>query len=271
MKFAAVQFDIAWEDKPANHAVIEKLLAEAQPAIGPGTFVLLPELGDTGFSLDLDRIADDLTLTWASDLARRMNIYLQPGFARRGAAAPDNAPAGRNCAAIIAPDGLVLGEYQKVHPFSYGKESIAYSGGDHLVIKTCGDPRDHAEVCPMICYDLRFPELWRLGATSGAEVFTIGASWPAARQHHWRSLVIARAIENQAYVVAVNRCGRDPHLEYAGGTLIVSPKGEVVAESENLPMVLQAELDLPALRAWRAEFPALRDVHASLLGSIRQE
>lgn len=270
MRFAAVQFDIAWEDKAANHAIIEKMLADAQPQIEPGTFVLLPELCDTGFSLDLDRIVDDRTLNWGSALARRMQIYLQPGFARR-MATPDALPGGRNCAVIVAPDGLVLGEYQKVHPFSYGKESTSYSGGDHLLIKCCGDPRDHAEICPMICYDLRFPELWRLAAIAGAEIFTIGASWPATRHHHWRSLVIARAIENQAYVVAVNRCGRDPHLEYAGGSLIVTPKGEIVAESKNLPMVVQADLDVPDLRTWRAEFPALRDVKPSLLGSIRRE
>lgn len=271
MKFAAVQFDIVWEDKAANHAIIERTLAEAQPRIEPGTFVLLPELGDTGFSLDLDRIVDDRTLVWATGLARRMQVYLQPGFARRMTSNAGDPPPGRNCAAIIAPDGLILGEYQKVHPFSYGKESQFYAGGDHLLIKTCGDPRDFAEVCPLICYDLRFPELWRLAALAGAEVFTIGASWPAARQHHWRALCIARAIENQAYVVAVNRCGRDPHLEYAGGSLIVSPKGEIVAEAQNLPMVVQADLDFPALRGWRAEFPARRDIHRDLLGSIRRE
>src|SRR5690606_2545669 len=98
-----------------------------------------------------------------------------------------------------------------------------------------------------ICYDLRFPELWRLGALAGAEVFTIGASWPDARQHHWRSLLIARAIENQAYVVAVNRVGRDPHLGYAGGSMIVSPMGEVLAEADAAPQVIQAELDMAAL------------------------
>lgn len=259
MRFAAVQFDIVWEDKPANHAIIERMLREAKPAIASGTFVLLPELGDTGFSMNLDRIVDDSSLKWAASLAKQLGIFVQHGFAKRG---PDGK--GRNCAAIIAPDGSVIGEYQKLHPFSYGKESQHYSGGDHLVIARCGD----SIVSPMICYDLRFPELWRHAALAGAEVFTIGASWPAARQHHWRTLHIARAIENQAYIVAVNRTGSDPHLQYVGGSLIVSPKGDVLAEAAEKPTVLQGELDLNAMRRWREEFPALRDVHRELLGSI---
>jgi predicted amidohydrolase len=158
-----------------------------------------------------------------------------------------------------------LGEYQKVHPFSYGKESQFYSGGDHLLLRRCGE----AMVCPMICYDLRFPELWRIAALNGAEVFTIGASWPAARQHHWRALLIARAIENQAYVVAVNRTGSDPFLKYAGGSIIISPRGEVLAEAGEESGVLQVQLDLAALRQWRDEFPVLKDVRPDLLGSMK--
>ncbi|MHC4989617.1 MAG: nitrilase-related carbon-nitrogen hydrolase, partial [Planctomycetota bacterium] len=98
MRFAAVQFDIAWEDKPANHRAIETLIDET--ALPAGTFVVLPELGDTGFSFDLDRIVDDLTLPWARELARRRSVWLQVGHAERGADG-----MGRNCATIIAPDG----------------------------------------------------------------------------------------------------------------------------------------------------------------------
>ncbi len=245
MRFAAVQFDIVWEDKTANHAIVERMLGELSPPLPGGSFVLLPELGDTGFSMNLDRIVDGRSMEWAMGLANRMGVFVQHGFARREtASAVGGGPAGRNCAAIFGPGGEALGEYQKVHPFSYGKESQFYSGGDHLVAAACGDAR----VSPMICYDLRFPELWRLAALGGAEVFAIGASWPAARQHHWRALLMARAIENQAYVVAVNRIGSDPHLKYAGGSMIVSPKGEVLAEAGDEPCVLQADLDLEALR-----------------------
>jgi omega-amidase len=258
MRFAAVQFDIIWEDKLANHAIIERMLHEAEPAIAPGTFVLLPELGDTGFSMNLDRIVDDASLDWGRRIARELQIYLQVGFARRDAA----TGKGLNCAAIIGTDGSVIAEYHKVHPFSYGKEALHYIGGRGVAVVRCGDAR----VAPMICYDLRFPELWRLAAVAGAEIYTMGASWPSPRQHHWRALAIARAIENQAYVVALNRVGADPHLGYAGGSIIVSPKGDILAEANDQPSLLQADLDLAALHRWREEFPALKDIHRELLG-----
>ncbi len=257
MRVAAVQFDIAWEDKPANHRRLDELLDDAN--LAPDTFVLLPELGDTGFSFNLNAIVDDQSLDWAINCARVRQIWLQAGFARRG-----DDGRGRNVAAIISPDGDVLADYEKLHPFSFGKEADHFSGGDRLSLARCGD----ATVCPLICYDLRFPEAWRLGALAGADVFTIGASWPAARQHHWRTLQIARAIENQAYVVAVNRTGSDPHIKYVGGSIIVSPMGDILAEAGDEEIVLTAELDLPALDRWRANFPALVDIRRDLLGSI---
>ena len=258
MKVAAIQFDIAWEDKPANHATVERLLEEAR--IDPGTYVLLPELTDTGFSFNLEQIVDERSGAWAAGLARRLGIWIQHGFAQRG---PDGL--GRNCAAIIDPGGETLGLYCKVHPFTYSREPEYYASGDTVVVREC----DGAAVCPLICYDLRFPELWRVAAVAGAEVFTIGASWPEARQAHWRALRIARAIENQAYVVAVNRAGRDPSHRYAGGSMIVGPGGDIVAEAGPEPAVLTADLDMGALRRWREEFPALRDVRPELLGSMK--
>jgi predicted amidohydrolase len=258
MRIAVVQYDIVWEDKSANHAIIEQMLHQAR--LDPGALVILPELGDTGFSFNLPAIVDDATLAWGGELATRMGIWLQVGYARR-----NDQKKGLNCAAIITPAGDVAGVYEKVHPFSFGRESEHYVGGDRLVVRDCGG----VNVCPLICYDLRFPELWRHAALAGAELFSIGASWPDARQEHWRSLLIARAIENQAYVAGVNRIGADPHLSYAGGSIIVSPRGQVIAEAGAEPVVLQADIAPDAVRSWRREFPALRDIHGGLLGAIR--
>ena len=105
-------------------------------------------------------------------------------------------------------------------------------------------------------------------ASAGAEVFTLAANWPETRKAHWRALLVARAIENQAYVVAVNRVGADPSLRYAGGSMIVAPTGEILDEAGESPQVLTAALDLDAMRSWRAEFPMLRDVRPELLGSM---
>jgi predicted amidohydrolase len=227
--------------------------------LGPGTFVLLPELGDTGFSFNLDVIVDDRTLPWAQDLAKRLQVWMQVGYAVRG-----EDGKGRNCASLISPKGDVLGTYQKIHPFSYGREIEHFTGGDHLLLRTCSD----ATFAPTICYDLRFPEIFRLAVRAGAEILTIGANWPSARQSHWRALLIARAIENQAYVIGCNRVGDDPHLSYLGGSMVVSPKGEIVAEAGTEPMVLTAEIEMDALRDWRKKFHALGDIRNAALGRI---
>ncbi|MFO0873335.1 MAG: nitrilase-related carbon-nitrogen hydrolase [Phycisphaerales bacterium] len=281
MNVLAIQHDIAWEDKQANHATVEDMLDAARPP--QGATVVLAELFDTGFSFNLDAIVDARTVAWGQSVAAARSLNILCGHAERGGASEaDGArnagearraddrtprtttPRGRNCLTLIAPGGVVRGRYEKVHPFTFGREGEHYGGGSRLLLRRI----DGATVCPLICYDLRFPELWRLAALAGAEVFLLGASWPAARQHHWRALCIARAIENQAYVVAVNRVGRDPTLAYAGGSLVVDPRGKVIAEAGDAPMTLAATLDLADLRAWRAQFPALRDAHREFLGAI---
>ena len=144
VQFAAVQFDIIWEYKPANHAIIEQMIDASD--VRAGAFVLLPELGDTGFSFNLDAIVDDQTLPWAQQCAQQRGIWLQVGYAIRG-----DDGRGRNIAAIISPTGWVRATYAKVHPFSFGREIEYFSGGDHIAI--C--PVDGLNVAPMICYDLR--------------------------------------------------------------------------------------------------------------------
>lgn len=254
MLVAAVQHDIAWEDKPANHDRVESLLAAA--ALPVGSFAVLPELGDTGFSFALDRIVDEATLPWAVRTARRFGIWLQFGWAERG-----DDGKGRNCTAIVRPDGTVACTYRKIHPFSFGREIEHYVGGDAIVGTIVGE----TSVCPFVCYDLRFPEIFRHAARDGAELFTVIASWPAARREHWRTLLLARAIENQAFVVGVNRVGRDPHLDYAGGSIVVGPLGEILAEADDREQVLVAEVDPGAARAWRTRFPALSDLRDAWL------
>jgi len=115
-------------------------------------------------------------------------------------------------------------------------------------------------VQPAVCYDLRFPELFRTPAARGAELICVIANWPAARESHWLALLKARAIENQAYVAAVNRCGRDPNVEYAGRSQIIGPRGEVLEDAGNGEAVIAAELDATLLRQYRGQFPALGDV-----------
>jgi len=255
-----IQTDIAWEDPTENFARVEAHLAEYSPQAGD--LILLPEMFATGFSLNNDRTTPhaDTILQWLTDLARRTGAYVQGG---RTVAVPGDALA-ENRAPVLSPEGKLLGEYAKIHPFGFGREPEAIRGGhETLCWDWCldrGGSEQRLRVGVGICYDLRFPELFRRLMLDGAEVFTVGANWPAARKGHWRALAIARAIENQAFMLAVNRCGSDPHLEYAGGTIAISPTGEILGELGDTQGVLCVEIDPKSVHEWRATFPGLRDV-----------
>jgi len=121
-----------------------------------------------------------------------------------------------------------------------------------------------ARVSPFICYDLRFPEVFRAATRRGAQVLVVIANWPATRVEHWVTLLRARAIENQAYVAGVNRCGNDPKLAYPGRSVIVGPWGEVMADAGDGEGVAWADLDFAALESYRREFPVLRDIRYGL-------
>ncbi|MCC6321964.1 MAG: carbon-nitrogen family hydrolase [Phycisphaerales bacterium] len=261
MRAHLVQFDIQWESKPANRRRVEQLLADTQ--INAGDLIVLPEMFDTGFSFNTAATADQDggTLEFLLGLAARTGATVHGSRTTIGADG-----RGRNMATVTASRGAGTGllcEYAKIHPFSLGRpsESEHFAPGEEVLTYPWGDAR----VCPAICYDLRFPELFRRGLLAGAEVFAIGSNWPSTREFHRRTLSIARAIENQAFVLSVNRCGRDLSLEYPGGTLAISPRGEVLGQLEAQEAVLSVAIDLADLRRWRGVFPAWKDHR--LLGS----
>ena len=261
-KVYGVQFDIVWEDKRANHTLVESVLDDVSPE--PGSLVVLPEMFDVGFSLNADRMADEVTdglsESWCGGTARRYEVYLQGASIRFPDGASEKAT---NNAVVFNPGGECVCRYEKIYPFSGGREPERYRGGRSVVAFDW----QGITVSPVICYDLRFPELWRLATIDrGAEMFTCGANWPAARQHHWETLLTARAIENQAFVIGVNRCGNDPHLPYAGGSRIIEPLGTTLDTAGESPKVISAEIDIQIARDWRAKFGAVRDVRREMLG-----
>jgi predicted amidohydrolase len=146
-----------------------------------------------------------------------------------------------------------------MHPFSFGEEGKHYAGGEGAVVVDVGGTR----VGLSVCYDLRFPELYRRMA--GAEVVVVIANWPVAREGHWVTLLQARAIENQCYVVGCNRVGRDGGNTYGGRSLIVGPRGELVADGAAWEHVVSGQVDVGSVHAWRAAFPALQDIRGDLL------
>ncbi len=239
--------------------------ARCWPApIAAPALIVLPEMFASGFSMHVDEIAetaDGPTNRFLAELAVEKQCYVVGGVVARAADG-----RGRNQAAVYDPTGREIGRYDKLHPFSFGQESRHYSGGEDIVLVDCGLWR----VAPLVCYDLRFPEIFRHAAQRGATLLVVIANWPAPRVNHWRQLLIARAIENQAYVVGVNRCGNDPQLAYPGSSLIIDPRGEILTQLDKRPGLLTATLDLAGLEAYRRQFPALADIRPEFLGGSRQ-
>lgn len=253
MKVIGCQLDIVWENKKANYAKVRSLLEAAPPE--RGALLLLPEMFATGFSMNVQAIQEGIpseTEAFLATLAREHGVYVMGGVVSPGA-----QDRGRNESVVFNPQGRLLARYCKQHPFSLGGESQHYEAGKG------GATFDWQgfTTAPFICYDLRFPEIFRTAIRSGAQLLAVIANWPSKRAQHWVTLLQARAIENQAYVIGVNRCGHDPKLHYPGRSLVVDPLGEIIADAGEHESLMCADLDLEKVVQWRKDFPALRDAH----------
>jgi len=248
--------DITWEQAQVNHARARALLDAAK--VAPGDLVILPEMFDTGFSFNTPVTADThaRTLAFLRDAARRTGAVVQGGRTSPGSSRCHNVMS------VLSPDSVdPVVEYAKIHLF--GREADHLAPGHDVV--TYPWPTSGLTITPAICYDLRFPEVFRAGLRAGAHAIALGACWPNVRKEHWRALSIARAIENQSFVFACNRVGRDPDspagpgLRYDGGSLILGPRGEIIAEAGADETVLSAEINPALVHEWRAAFPAWRE------------
>jgi omega-amidase len=255
MMIHCCQLNIAWENKPENFRRVRSLLDKRR--IVPESLIVLPEMFATGFSMNAANIAEPKngpTTSFLRRLARNHRSYVLGGFVRQG--------PGRkmfNEAVCLASSGKCIARYAKLHPFNPGGESKHYSAGNHVTVFRWADLR----VAVFICYDLRFPEVFREAVQRGAQVMVVIANWPDRRHSHWLVLLRARAIENQAYVIGVNRCGSDPKLGYRGGSVVIDPHGNTIASAGLKESIASAKLDPEDLRQWRSEFPALKDIRTA--------
>jgi omega-amidase len=257
MQFHALQHDVVPHDYRATRSNIEKQIENVQP--DNGDFVVLQEMTDTGWSMKLNDITGIGTVDWACSVAQRLGIWIQVGWAD----CVDGR--GKNCVSICSPKGESVATYTKVFTCNPLHESDYYDSGNELVIVDLGT----CTVCPVICYDVRFPELWRPAAVSGVDVFTVSSSWPLPRIEHWRALLIARALENQAFVIASNRVGKDSLATWGGLSMAISPLGEALGEASTTEeTTISAEIDPEIARTWRKDFPVMDDVQKELLGNI---
>ena len=252
MRIVAVQLDMAWEDKTSNHRRLRELLSTA--SVEPGSLIIAPEMFETGFSMKLDVTAQSAEREGEVLLRELADQYQSAVMA--GVASPIENGRSRNECVAFAPGGVELVRYQKMQPFSHSGEDKYYPAGSTHCLFEWGGVR----VAPFICYDLRFPELFRAAVVEGAELITLIACWPKKRSEHWVRLLQARAIENLAPVVGVNRCGREPGLDFDGRSAAFDHMGQALFEASAEEQVRCVDIDFEAARDWRNHFPALRDI-----------
>jgi len=251
MKIASIQLNIIWEDKLANFKRAERFVEQAKE--DGCDLVVLPEMFNTGFSMNVDLIAEPAnseTSKFLCEIAKKYQINLIAGFVEK------TDDKNENTALFINREGQIKTRYVKNYPYSCAGEDKVYSSGDQQVIFEL----ENHPASIFICYDLRFPELFRKVAKKIEIIFVI-ASWPKARQMHWEVLLKARAIENQCFVVGINRIGKDGNnLEYGGGSHVYSPSGEDLSRGDENQEYIVTEIDLNETKKIRQQLPFLQDI-----------
>lgn len=248
MKVALLQTSIEWNNPVSNMQHIDAVVDSAKQDYD---LLVLPEMFTTGFAVEPSTANADQgeALQWMKCLAARMDAAVT------GSVMVRENEKFFNRLYFVKPDGEVCA-YDKRHLFAYGGEDRNYSAGQERVVVEFRGVRFMLQVC----YDLRFPVWSRYGEDCEYDALVYVANWPTTRMEVWNTLTKARAIENQCYVLAVNRVGTDTACEYSGGTKVISPYGKIIAEAQGeAEEILVVELDLERLVAFRHKFPVLDD------------
>ena len=252
MQIALVQMEIALGRPDENRSRVAELV---RAAAAGADLVMLPELWSTGYVLAdlLDNLADregEPSGAFLSGLARACGVWLV------GSVADQRDGRVYNHATIYGPDGQRVGAYDKAHLVPMMDEHLYLAPGQQVTVADLG-PGVRAGLA--ICYDLRFPELFRSMALAGAQLMLIPAQWPSQRLQHWRILLQARAIENQCFILACNRTGRDQANAFPGHSMIIDPWGTILAEGGEGEEILRAEIDPAQVAEIRRRIPVFRD------------
>lgn len=249
VKAAAVQFTIALGDIDANLAHVKGALARlAQHGV---ELAVLPEMWSCGFAYrELNQLAQRTPelVRELEGLSREFNMVIV------GSLPEPHGDKVYNTAYLV-DRGRLAGSYRKLHLFSLMGEDRSLDSGDRAVVVETS----LGKVGMMICYDLRFPELARRLTLEGAEIIVVPGEWPKPRDDHWHTLLRGRAIENQLFIVAANCCGVVGKLDFFGGSLILGPKGEILAQGGYESCELEATLEADAMESWRASITCLKD------------
>ncbi|MGE8080148.1 carbon-nitrogen family hydrolase [Peribacillus loiseleuriae] len=260
MKIACVQMNIAFGEPDKNFTTIEKYIEEAANA--QVDVIVFPEMWNTGYALDqLDRLADregSMTRKMLAQLAKKHQVNIVGG-----SVATKRGGKFFNTMYIVDRTGKIVAAYDKAHLFKLMDEHVYLNEGQSMNVFemdgiTCGG---------VICYDVRFPEWIRTHTLNGAKIMFIPAEWPKQRIDHWQLLLQARAIENQCFIVAVNRVGKDPNNEFNGHSMVIAPWGELLISNQTVEGILYAELDLEEVDRVRKTIPVYQDRRTDLYES----
>jgi predicted amidohydrolase len=250
MKVGALQSDIVWEDPAANFARLRPWVEVA--AASDVRLLALPEMFACGFSMATDRIAEPAggpSHDFLVEQSTKHGLWIAGSVPER----PREGSRPYNTLLLASPQGEVT-RYRKIHPFSHAGEHEHYDAGASPVSVVVEGVR----ISLFICYDLRFAdEFWAVAAETDA--YLVVANWPRARRDHWQALLAARAIENQAYVIGVNRVGSGGLLDYSGDSRIIDPSGALLASAAEQETLITAEITPELVGETRAALPFLKD------------
>ena len=257
LNITGIQSMLHWEDRKANLEMFEeKIFSISQPT----EMVVLPEMFSTGFSMEPEKLAETMegeTIQWMKKVAAKKKIILT------GSLIIEESGNYYNRLAWVLPNGQ-LGHYNKRHLFAYGEEDQHYTPGEKRLIASVNGWKINL----LVCYDLRFP-VWsrqsppppgEVGKGLEYDVLVYVANWPEKRVHAWKTLLQARAIENQCYVIGVNRTGDDgKKIHYSGESMAVDPMGEVLYHKKDEEDIFTVTLDKSNLEKARGKFPFWKD------------
>ncbi|MDR3625998.1 MAG: nitrilase-related carbon-nitrogen hydrolase [Ignavibacteriaceae bacterium] len=250
MKIGLVQYSPVWEDKLKNQDRLINLIFNKKRN---EDVLIFPEMSLTGFTMNAASFAESLdgeSFRFFAGLALNNKAHVLSGIIE------ERDGKYYNSLMHINPLGKIEKVYRKIHPFSLSSEDKHYARGVETVVTKIGNWNAGLS----ICYDLRFPELYRQYGKSRVELIVVIASWPAARIEHWKTLLKARAIENQCYVAGVNRAGNDIKLKYNGCSCIYDPMGSEVISSEDNETILSADISIDKVKELQLKLPFLDDI-----------
>ncbi len=250
MKLGLVQYSPVWENPAENILKIEDLLKTTDTKFD---LLVFPEMTLTGFTMNSEKFAEELDgigTQYFLNLSTRLKTNIFAGIIERDG---ENI---YNSLVHFDSFGLIRARYRKIHPFSYAKEDQFYNAGNETVVTQI----DKIKFGLSVCYDLRFPELYRLYAKQQVDVLIDIANWPIPRIDHWKSLLKARAIENQCFMVGINRVGTDPFNTYNGYSSVFDPMGNEIVLIENEEKIIETEIDFGKVSTTRSKLPFLDDI-----------